>query len=86
MAFNLDSVKKVQALGVLNLNVSSRIVSKREREKLERVSHTIRWVSWSVDDFHKNLKLSNVGISPQNELDYDIVSVADLEKTFGKKT
>jgi hypothetical protein len=39
-----------------------------------------------VDDFHKNLKLSNVGISPQNELDYDIVSVADLEKTFGKKT
>jgi hypothetical protein len=42
MAFNLDNVKKVQALGVLNPNVSSRIVSKREREKLERVSHTIR--------------------------------------------
>jgi hypothetical protein len=39
-----------------------------------------------VDDFHKNLKLSNVGISPQNELDYDIVSVANLEKVFGKKT
>jgi hypothetical protein len=43
VAFNLDSVKvKVEPLGALNPNIASRIVSKREREKLEKVSHTIR--------------------------------------------
>jgi hypothetical protein len=42
MAFDLDSVKaRVKPLGALNPNVASRIVSKREREKLEMVSHTI---------------------------------------------
>jgi len=42
MAFNLDSVKaKVKPLGALNPNVALRIVNKKEREKLEKVSHTI---------------------------------------------
>ncbi len=65
MAFDLDSVKaRVKPLRTLNPNVASRIVSKREREKLERVSHIIVRLFWNVDDFHKNLKLSNVGIDP----------------------
>jgi hypothetical protein len=39
-----------------------------------------------VDDFHKNLKLSNVGIDPRNELISNIVSTIDLEKVFGRRT
>jgi hypothetical protein len=39
-----------------------------------------------VDDFHKNLKLSNVNIDPQNKLDFDVVLATNLEKVFGKRT
>jgi hypothetical protein len=41
-------------------------MNKRQRIKLERASQTFGKGSWILDDFHKNLKLSNVGVDPRN--------------------
>jgi hypothetical protein len=38
-----------------------------------------------LDDFHKNLKLSNVGVDPHNVLDFDLVPHAKVEEVFGKR-
>jgi hypothetical protein len=38
-----------------------------------------------MDDFHKNLKLSNVGMDPQKGIHFDIIFHADLEIFLGKK-
>jgi hypothetical protein len=43
-------------------------------------------VAWTMDDFHKNLKLSNVGMDLWKGIDFDIISNVDLEKFFGKQT
>ncbi len=39
-----------------------------------------------MDDFHKNLKLFNVGMDPQKGIDSNIESHVNLEKFFGKRT
>jgi hypothetical protein len=43
-------------------------------------------VAWTMDDFHKNLKLFNVGMDPWKGIDSNIVFHANLEKFFGKRT
>lgn len=79
-------VKLKEHLASLNSNVESYIVNKIQRVKLERASQTFGRVSWTLDDFHKNLKLNNVGVDPCNALDFDLVPCVKLEEVFGKRT
>jgi hypothetical protein len=67
MALNSGKLKGAEkCLALLDPNnMAIQIVSKKQREKLGRVSQTLRKTSWTLDDFHKNLKLSNIGIDLQ---------------------
>jgi hypothetical protein len=61
-------------------------MNKRQRIKLERASQTFGKGSWILDDFHKNLKLSNVGVDPRNALDFDLIPHVEVQEVFGKKS
>jgi hypothetical protein len=36
-----------------------------------------------LDEFHKNLKLNNIGVNLQKDLDFDLITHVELE-VFGK--
>jgi hypothetical protein len=65
MALDLRKSKEAnKCFAPLDPSVVVQIISKRQREKLSRVSQTLRIASWTLDDFHMNLKLNNTGINP----------------------
>jgi hypothetical protein len=59
--------------------------NKREREKLERVSHILGQFEWTMADFASKLKLSCKGLDPRKELSFFLVSTKELISLFGKK-
>jgi hypothetical protein len=86
MVSDLGNLKAREPLVGSNPKVPSKNASKRERKKLEKVSQTMGQVAWTMDDSHKNLKLSNVGMDLWKGIDSNIISHVDLEKFFGKQT
>jgi hypothetical protein len=40
---------------------------------------------WTLDDFQKSLKLSNIGMDPHKDLDSKIVVHVELKEVFGKR-
>jgi hypothetical protein len=52
------------AILALNPRFTKGVVNKRQREKLERVSHSFGRADWTVDDYHQRPKLRNYGIDP----------------------
>jgi hypothetical protein len=86
MALDLGKSKEARkCLSPLDPNVAVQIVSKRQREKLGRVSQTLKKASWTLDDFHRNLKLSNTHIDPCRSLNSNLVAHGELKKVFGKQ-
>ncbi len=64
----------------LDTNVDVQIVNKRQKETLGRVNQTLRKASWTLDDFHGNMKLSNISIDPHKSLDSNLVVHVELER------
>ncbi len=86
MALNLGKPKEVSwCLALVNPNVAIQVVNKWQREKLGKVSQTLGRVLWTLNDFQKNLKLSNIGMDPCKDLDSNIITHAKLEKVSGKR-
>jgi hypothetical protein len=77
MALDLGKSKEAKkCLAPLDLNVVIQIVSKRQRKNLGRVNQTLGRESWTLDDFHKNLKLNNFGIDQHKSLYSNLVAHA----------
>ncbi len=60
------------------------LVSKKERQKIERVNHTLSHLDQTIDDFASRLKLKAKGLDPWKDLAY-IVSIDNVVVMFGKR-
>jgi hypothetical protein len=58
-------------------------VSKREKDKLVRVSQTFDHSKWDVFDFAKKLELDDVGLNPYKDIKEFLVTYEELVFTFG---
>ncbi len=64
MAFLLGTTKQEEPLAPLDTNVATKSVSRRQREKIQKVNRTLGRTTWTMDDFYMNLKLCSEGIDP----------------------
>lgn len=76
-------VIKREPLVTNNGNVKEEFISKKERQKLERVSNTFVHAEWTIEDFSSKFKLKNEGVDPQKEI--LVVSHDDLVVMFGQR-
>jgi hypothetical protein len=76
---------KRQPLALKNENVRNDMVSKREKEKLQKVSHTFNQLGWEVFDFTNRLELCCESSHPRKEIIVSIVALEKITFIFGAK-
>jgi hypothetical protein len=75
---------KRQLFTLLDSNVK-KLVSRRQKEKVQKTSETFKCVLWSLEDFSVKLKLINSSINPHCDIDFNVVSHEQFIQVFGKK-
>lgn len=58
-------------------------ISRREKEKFNRVSHTYLCVKWNVQDFVDNLNLPCFGLDACRNTPLALVSFTEFNEVFG---
>jgi len=60
-------------------------MSKREKEKFDKVSHTYLCAKWNVQDFVDNLNLPCFGLDANKNIPLALVSFIEINEVFGKR-
>jgi hypothetical protein len=60
-------------------------MSRKEKQKFNKVSHTYLRVKWNVQDFLDNLNLPCFGLDACRDIPLALVSFTEINKVFGKR-
>jgi len=66
-------------------NVKDNSVNKREKEKLQRVRHTLNRLGWEISNFANRLGLCCEGLNPRKEIIAFVVAPEEFTSIFGAR-
>jgi len=76
---------KKEPLDIKIENAKEELYSRREHERIQRMTKTLGHSKWTLEDFSKNWNLVNEGWDPWWDLDSFMFTCEELEAAFGKR-
>jgi hypothetical protein len=83
---NIDNdFHKKETFEYQNQKCEEELYSRREHEKIQRMTKTLGCLECTLEDFSKNLNLLNEGWDPQRDFNSFVFTHEELKATFGKR-
>jgi hypothetical protein len=76
---------KKEPLNIKIENAKEELYSRRECERIQKMTKTLSHSEWTLEDFSRNLNLVYEGWDPHRNLNSFVLTHEELEATFGKR-
>lgn len=76
---------KKEPLDIKIKNAKEELYSRKEHERIQRMTKTLSHSEWTLEDFSRNLNLVNEGWDPRWDFDFSMFTNEELKIAFSKR-